>query len=211
MKGTERRRQLLQWLAQAKTLTLGEIVERFRVSKMTAHRDLENLEQRKALKRIHGGAVALETRNGSGAGLTVTPVTQGNCLVCFRPGNPNLFFTITLQNGQQKTACCPHCGVSACLVLGEQVAIALTSDYLSGRSHPVIESFFVLGSTAAPCCQPSMLTFANEEMARRFQVGFGGSLGGYLEAISFLQNSMSQHHQVEGCPHCAGLSPRSGE
>jgi len=56
-----------------------------------------------------------------------------------------------------------------------------------------------------------MLTFANEEMARRFQAGFGGTLGGYDAAVSFLQNSMSQHHNVEGCPHCAGLESRMGE
>lgn len=209
MKGTERRRQLLEWLNQTRSLTLAEIVDRFGVSKMTAHRDLGLLEQRKLLKRIHGGAMALEAAKAPGAPLPAA--APAGCLVCFRPGNPNLFFTLTLQNGQQKTACCPHCGVSACLVLGDQVAMALTSDYLSGRSHPVTESYFVLGSTAAPCCQPSMLTFANEDMARRFQLGFGGTVGGFQDAISFLQNSMSQHHTVEGCPHCAGAGLRPGE
>lgn len=211
MKVTERRRQLLDWLSQTKALTLGEIVERFAVSKMTAHRDLELLEQRGMLKRIHGGAVALEGDKVPGVPLPAAS-PSGNCLVCFRPANPNLFFTLTLQNGQRKTACCPHCGVSACLVLGDQVAMALTSDYLTGRSLPVSESYFVLGSTAAPCCQPSMLTFADEEMAQRFQLGFGGTLGGYEEAIRFLQHSMSpQHAGDEGCPHCAAHRPRAGE
>ena len=63
MNGSERRRELLEWLGQAGFLSLAEIVTRFGVSKMTVHRDLEILEQRKALKRIHGGAAALERNN----------------------------------------------------------------------------------------------------------------------------------------------------
>ena len=44
MKGSERRRQLLEWLEQAGHLTLPQISERFDVSKMTIHRDLVMLE-----------------------------------------------------------------------------------------------------------------------------------------------------------------------
>lgn len=212
MKGSERRRQLIEWLNQSRALTLGEVVERFAVSKMTAHRDLELLEQRGVLKRIHGGAVALEPRSLPATAAAGVASSADNCLVCFRPAMANLFFSLTLQSGQRKTACCPHCGVSAALVLGDQVVMALTSDYLTGRSLQVTESYFVLGSSAAPCCQPSMLTFAEEEMAQRFQLGFGGTLGGYEEAIRFLQHSMSPQHTGEaGCPHCAGLRPRPEE
>ena len=60
MKGTERRKELLEWLAQEKSLSLLEIVDRFGISKMTAHRDLEALEERNALKRIHGGVISLD-------------------------------------------------------------------------------------------------------------------------------------------------------
>ncbi len=205
MNGSERRRELLEWLGQAGFLSLAEIVTRFGVSKMTVHRDLEILEQRKALKRIHGGAAALESApvasaEGDAAG-------EG-CLICSRPANPHLHFTLLLRNGEQKTTCCPHCGVYACLVLGDQVGEAQTADYLTGRPHPVSESFFVLGSAAVPCCQPSMLTFDSEEMARRFQTGFGGVLGGFEFAVNFLKNSMAPHdHQSSGCPHCTGRLP----
>lgn len=204
MKSSERRRELLEWLEQAGNLSLAEIVGRFGVSKMTAHRDLEILEQRNALKRIHGGAVAIDAKGASATGASSDPLSEG-CLICSRPSNPHLQFSLTLQSGDQKTACCPHCGVYACLVLGAQVGEAHTADYLTGRSHPVSESFFVLGSAAVPCCQPSMLTFDSEEMAQRFQTGFGGVLGGFEFAVNFLKNSMAPHdHQAQGCPHCTG-------
>ena len=208
MRGTERRKQLLEWLEEERSLSLMQIVERFGVSKMTAHRDLEVLEMRNALKRIHGGAVAIDRTppqptNGS-------PATgQASCLVCYRPASQHLLYSLTLMSGEQKVACCPHCGVSAHLMLGDQVAMALTADYLTGRPHPVQGSFFVLGSAAIPCCRPSMLTFEDAEMARRFQSGFGGTVGKLEDAITYLQEEMSLHREGGDCPHCAAML-RSG-
>ena len=203
MKGTERRKELLEWLAQEKNLSLVEIVERFEISKMTAHRDLEALEQRNALKRIHGGVVAIDkpapaSVNGS--------VKQGTCVICFRPASQHLLYSLTMKNGEQKVACCPHCGVSAHLMHGEQVAMALTADYLTGRPHPAQSTIFVLGSAAAPCCKPSMLTFEDAEMAQRFQDGFGGIIGNLEDATNYLQEEMSLHRDEEGCPHCAAMA-----
>jgi len=208
MKGTERRKAILDWLDQERTLSLAQIVERFKISKMTVHRDLDALEIRSALKRIHGGVVAIERSPGlapspqAGAG-------QGNCVVCFRPASQHLLYSLTLNNGEQRVACCPHCGVSAHLMLGDQVAMALTADYLTGRPHPAQGSFFVLGSAAVPCCRPSMLTFEDVEMARRFQTGFGGTVGRLEDAIKYLQEEMSLHREGEDCPHCAAML-RSG-
>jgi hypothetical protein len=113
-----------------------------------------------------------------------------------------LLYTITMKNGEQKVACCPHCGISAHLLHAEQVAMALTADFLSGRLHSAQHSFFVMGSVAAPCCKPSMLTFADEEMAKRFQMGFGGTIGRLQQALTFLEKDMRLHGS-DGCPHCA--------
>jgi len=162
---------------------------------------------RSALKRIHGGVVAIERSSG----LASSPqggTGQGNCVVCFRPASQHLLYSLTLNNGEQRVACCPHCGVSAHLVLGDQVAMALTADYLTGRPHPARGSYFVLGSAATPCCRPSMLTFEDIEMARRFQTGFGGSVGQLEDAIKYLQEEMSLHRDGENCPHCAAMARR---
>jgi len=211
MKGTERRKALMAWLEEEGSLSLTEIVERFAISKMTAHRDLEALENRQLLKRIHGGAVSIDRPQVSAAG-SAPPVepAAGQCVVCFRPTSQHLLYSLTLRSGEQYKACCPHCGVAAQLQYGNEVAMALTADYLTGRPHPAQSSYFLLGSAAAPCCKPSMLTFEDEGMARRFQTGFGGSLGRIEDAASFLLEEMSLHREGDDCPHCAALARRGG-
>lgn len=210
MKGTERRRELLSWLEEQGSLSLNEIVERFGVSKMTAHRDLEVLEGRQALKRIHGGAICVERGSRSGLVETgMTPNRQSGCLICQRPIGAHLLYSLTLVNGEQRQFCCPHCGVSAQLAFPEQVAMALATDFLAGRPHPAQKSWFVLGSVVSPCCQPSVLTFEDETMARRFVTGFGGTLGHLPDALEFLQSEMLLRPGDDGCPHCAPAT-RSG-
>jgi hypothetical protein len=208
VKSTERREKLLNWLEKDGTLSLVEMVNYFEVSKMTIHRDLDLLEQRQALKRIHGGAARLERQSNQQDAGTFEQLSQVKCLICNRPPSQNLLYTITLKNGEQKVACCPHCGISAHLLLGDQVAMALTADFLSGRLHSAQHSYFVMGGVVAHCCKPSVLTFDDEEMATRFQKGFDGKIGRFNDAMAFLKKDMSLH-SPDGCPHCA--SGNSGE
>lgn len=204
MKSTERRKELLVWLEEEGTLSLSEMVKRFGVSKMTIHRDLDLLEQRQVLKRIHGGAARIEKLVRDRDGKYEARLEQGSCLICYRPPSQQLLYTLTLRNGEQKVACCPHCGISAHLMLGEQIVMALTADFLTGKLHSAQHSFFVMGSVAVPCCRPSILTFEDEGMAQRFQTGFGGQLGRLGDAIEYLQHDMSLH-DADGCPHCAAM------
>lgn len=208
MKGTQRRKELVEWLEQEKSLSLLQIVERFGISKMTAHRDLDVLEERNALRRIHGGAIALEHQTVATIPASDSVSGQGTCVVCYRPASQHMLYSLTLTNSEQRIACCPHCGVSVHLMLGDQVTMALTADYLTGRPHPAQRSYFVLGSAAVPCCKPSMLTFEDADMAQRFQHGFGGTIGTLKDAINYLQEEMSLHREEDGCPHCVALARR---
>ncbi|MGW8195136.1 MAG: DeoR family transcriptional regulator [Desulforhopalus sp.] len=205
MKSTERRKELLDWLEKDGTLTLAEMVNYFGVSKMTIHRDLDCLAQRRALKRIHGGAARLEQQSSQQEDGSFEQLSKKKCLICNRPPSQQLLYTITLKNGQQKVACCPHCGISAHLLLGDQVAMALTADFLSGRLHSAQHSFFVMEGVVAHCCKPSVLTFDDEEMAIRFQRGFGGRIGRFNDALAFLKKDISLH-APDGCPHCASAA-----
>lgn len=207
MKSTERRKKLLSWLEKDGTLTLGEMVDHFGVSKMTIHRDLDLLEQNQALKRIHGGAARFEKNQPQQNSDNFDQLKQSQCLICNRPPSQQLLYAITMKNGDQKVACCPHCGISAHLMMGDEVAIALTADFLSGRLHSAQHSFFILGGVVAHCCKPSILTFDDEDMARRFQQGFGGELGRFNDALAFLKKDMSMH-EAEGCPHCTSSIKR---
>lgn len=210
MKGTERRRELLVWLEQRGSVSLTEIVERYGVSKMTAHRDLEVLEERQALKRIHGGAVAIERHPRAAAADTgLSHPRPGACLICQRPIGQHLLYSLTLVNGEQRQFCCAHCGVSAQLASPEQVAMALATDFLAGRPHPAQKSWFVLGSAVSPCCQPSLLTFEDETMAQRFVAGFGGQVGRMQDALEYLRTEMLLQRAGDGCPHCT-TATRSG-
>ena len=206
MHNTLRRKEILESIKAQGGISVGEIAERFGVAKMTAHRDLEHLEKRGVIKRIFGGAVPVGTRPTTPGPIpSAQPEAADLCTVCLRPPAANLRYTLTLTSGEERSACCPHCGISAQLVLGEAVATARCVDYLSGRPLAAEVSIFLLGSAAAPCCHPSLLTFENEEMARRFQTGFGGSLGNFDDALVFLRQAMSRGGSEAGCPRCAGV------
>jgi hypothetical protein len=212
MKGQLRRREILKHLKEQGEISIAEIVRRFSVSKMTAHRDLDLLERQKSLKRIFGGAVPLGGGEGGGVPqMTVSPPDsppvagrlQGHsCMVCSRPVGQHLAYSLSVSGGEQRYTCCAHCGVSAHLMLKDSVQMAMTVDFLSGRYHPSHRSYFVLGSMVAPCCLPSMLTFEDEAMAHRFQSAFGGKVDSLAGAIEYLESEM----RVGGggsCPRCA--------
>jgi DeoR/GlpR family transcriptional regulator of sugar metabolism len=55
----ERRRSIVQQLVQSQVVTVSDLSDRHGVSEVAIRRDLESLEVRGLLRRIHGGAVAL--------------------------------------------------------------------------------------------------------------------------------------------------------
>jgi DeoR family transcriptional regulator, aga operon transcriptional repressor len=55
----ERRRAIVQQLVQSQVVTVSDLSDRHGVSEVAIRRDLESLEDRGLLRRIHGGAVAL--------------------------------------------------------------------------------------------------------------------------------------------------------
>lgn len=206
MTGADRRRALLAWLNERGNLSLAEMVARFEVSKMTVHRDLELLEKRHMLKRMHGGAIAVA--NGRDPGHVPPlpgPRKRDICSICQRPVGQHLLYCLTQVGGEQAQYCCPHCGVAAQMAAPEQMVMALATDFLSGRPHPAQQSWFVLGSVVVPCCRPSMLTFEDQAMARRFQSGFGGQVGRLGDALDYLRKEMSLHREGGECPHCSAL------
>ena len=213
MKATQRRKDLLSMIQDKGGLSLKEITEQFDVSKMTIHRDLDVLESRGLIRRIFGGAVPADEAKAlspAAPAAHLPPVrfaqpTQpvDTCLVCLRPVTQHLLYGITLSTGEQHFACCPHCGLSAHLRHKENISSAMTADFISGRPHPAHRSFYLMGSSAAPCCTPSILSFENEDQAKRFQAGFGGDVGSLQEAIDYLQEEMSMSGEKKGCPHCA--------
>ncbi|BCR04215.1 hypothetical protein DESUT3_12840 [Desulfuromonas versatilis] len=206
MKGVQRRKAILEAVRREGGISVSDIAARFAISKMTAHRDLELLEGLGEVKRIFGGAIPVGGEPAEAVTESVGPAPgagKTDCMICSRPATQHLLYTLTLAGGEQRFACCPHCGISAHLVLKDKVQMAMAADYLNARLHPAQRSHFLMESAAAPCCHPSILAFENQEMARRFQAGFGGRLGGLQEAIDFLEQDLALNKGESSCPHCA--------
>lgn len=56
MKREERQQAIINLLVERRTVDLDDLADRFAVSKMTVHRDLDELEQAGALRKVRGGA-----------------------------------------------------------------------------------------------------------------------------------------------------------
>jgi DeoR/GlpR family transcriptional regulator of sugar metabolism len=56
MKREERQQAIINLLVERRTVDLDDLAERFAVSKMTVHRDLDELEQAGVLRKVRGGA-----------------------------------------------------------------------------------------------------------------------------------------------------------
>lgn len=62
MLNVERYKLILELIKHKKNIKLQEIVDELKISEATARRDLNFLEEKKKIKRIHGGAVLIETK-----------------------------------------------------------------------------------------------------------------------------------------------------
>lgn len=56
VKGEERRQAIMDLMVESRAVELDELASRFAVSKMTIHRDLDELEQAGLLRKVRGGA-----------------------------------------------------------------------------------------------------------------------------------------------------------
>lgn len=56
VKGEERRQAIMDLMLETRAVELDELADRFAVSKMTIHRDLDELEQAGLLRKVRGGA-----------------------------------------------------------------------------------------------------------------------------------------------------------
>ncbi len=63
MIAAERHHTILDLLIDAGSVSVADLVERFDVSEMTVRRDLEELERKGLLRRVHGGAVSNRGRS----------------------------------------------------------------------------------------------------------------------------------------------------
>ncbi len=178
---TDRQEKILEWLQAHRTASIEEIREQFAVSTATAYRDARALVQSGMALKTNGG-VRLAPPNDSAH-------AESKCFFCGAPVNERAPFVIQLQDGSQRRACCPHCGLMS--ISHPKVVTALASDFLYGRMVNARQAAFLFGSSVDLCCTPSVLCFASEADAQHFQAGFGGQVFNLEQAVAELNRVMS--------------------
>ena len=186
---SDRQQQLYEWLQTNRSISIGAIKQRFGISVATAYRDTQVLVQAGLAVKTNGGVKLAPPAETS-------PDTPGKCAFCGGAISTRTIFMIQMQDGSQRSACCPHCGLMA---LGPEVHSALASDFLYGRMVNVRQACFLLGSWVSLCCEPSVLCFANQEEAESFQLGFGGQVYSLEQAIARIKQLalLGQSHPGE--------------
>lgn len=73
----------------------------------------------------------------------------------------------------------------------------MTPDFLYGSLLNAVQAWYVLESSVAPCCQPSVLAFDSKPDAERFAAGFGGQVCDFSTARAQTAHLMHIHPQQE--------------
>jgi predicted DNA-binding transcriptional regulator YafY len=168
----DREKKIIEILQKQGNASIQELAEAFGVSSMTIHRELDKLAAAGLIQKRHGGAALAES-------------APNQCAMCGKPISERTVFIVQLESGEQKRACCAHCG----LMIQNRVKDsqqALTADFLRGHILSAEQAVYLLGSELTICCAPSVLSFGSRQDAQKFQKGFGGTMATMREAIEYL-------------------------
>jgi DNA-binding MarR family transcriptional regulator len=168
----DREKKIIEILQRKGSASIQELAEVFGVSSMTIHRELDKLAEAGIVQKKHGGVV-LATQSPTG------------CAMCGKLISERTVFIVRLESGEQKRACCAHCGLMI-QSHAKDTQQSLTADYLRGHIISADQAAYVLGSELTICCVPSVLSFGSRQDAEKFQKGFGGKISNLEEAIQYL-------------------------
>ncbi|SDH51949.1 DeoR family transcriptional regulator [Alteribacillus bidgolensis] len=178
----ERQQQILTWLEQEGTLRVSEISKRLDVSEMTVYRDLKPLiKQQKVIK----------TSNG----ITCTPqhhISANICSYCNKNSNTKLSVQLIKLNQQVEHTCCAHCGLLRYQAIEKEVSQIICYDFLKDTTISAKMATFLLNADVhLNYCQPQVITFDSLKQAKQFQLGFGGNIYNFEEAIKVIMEEMN--------------------
>lgn len=172
----QREKIILDEVQLAGSVSLKDLAERLSVSSMTVHRDVNKLAAEGLVGKSRG-EVLVSTKSKPEADV---------CAMCRKQISPRTSYLLMLKNGEQKRACCAHCGLMLQTTI-EDVWQAMTTDFLYGHMISANQAFFVLGSDLTICCMPSVLSFGSEVEAQKFITGFGGRVATMTEVLQHFQ------------------------
>ncbi len=171
----DRKKKIVEILKEKGEATVKELSNIFNVSEMTIYRDIKYLEKEGIIKRKHG-SVLLNTHD------EVSEQSVKTCPICKKPITKSHPYKITINNSKTVEACCEHCGLILHKNFENEEVSAMTYDFITEKPVSVLDAYYVVGSSAVPCCSPSVIAFISKEDAYKFQKGFGGKVMNFLEA-----------------------------
>jgi DeoR/GlpR family transcriptional regulator of sugar metabolism len=177
----KRKDRILEILKERKEITVKELSSIFKVSEMTIYRDIRELENEGKIKRKHGLVIYKEPEKKD-------KVVINRCPICFKPITRAHPYKIILENGDIVETCCEHCGFLMHERLRNEKVNAITYDFITENPITAFNAYYVFGSSAIPCCSPSVIPFANREDAEKFSKGFGGEVLDFKEVYNRLNN-----------------------
>ncbi len=132
------------------------------------------------------------------------------CQICAREIHSGFAYTIELENGEVKVACCPRCGLRFQEGGSNGVRSVLATDCASGQTIEADQAYYVEGSDVHACCSlaplkgaegevyslhwdrclPSLVAFKHQEAAREFQAEHGGRILRYEQLIEEIEEKL---------------------
>jgi hypothetical protein len=132
------------------------------------------------------------------------------CEVCQRPLHKAVSFTLLSAKGRSLSTCCPRCGLR--YVVDGKGSPFWATDFNDGKTIPAKQAFYLEGSQIMECCasptlrgeqgivcemhfdrcQPSLVSFAKDQDAQRYQAEYGGRIIRYEDALASVQHQMGR-------------------
>ena len=186
MTAHERQQRILASLSENGSSSIQGLAELLSVSAMTIHRDLDKLASEGAVVKVHGGAILRPV-------VAQHAESASSCPMCKQSLRSQLAFVLQFDDGDQKQACCPHCGLMMSKM--QNPALMLATDFLRGNKVNALQATYLIKPDLKTCCSPAVFSFATPEDAQRFQQGFGGELMNFSEARAFLSSTHAPPHK----------------
>ncbi|MCS6958090.1 MAG: DeoR family transcriptional regulator [Aquificaceae bacterium] len=182
----DRKEQIVELIAQGYR-NVKALAQHFGVSLMTIYRDVRELEKDGRIVRKHGELLLKEEAG------EIPEEGMPTCAYCTKPIEKRLEFTYRLRRGRTVRACCAHCGLLLYKNIKEEdLESCMTWDFINCRPISCFSAWYVVSSSATPCCLPSAIAFSSKDDAEKFARGFGGYVMNFETAVDAVQELMKR-------------------
>lgn len=187
----DRKERIVELIAQGYR-NVKSLAQHFGVSLMTIYRDVRELEKEGRIVRKHGELLLREEAGD------LVEESLPTCAYCTKPIEKRLEFTYRLKKRRIVRACCAHCGLLLYKNIKEEdIESCMTWDFINCKPLSCFSAWYVVGSTALPCCSPSAIAFASKEDAEKFAKGFGGVVLNFEKAVEGIEQLMKRGTPVK--------------